>query len=107
MKMLRIVSLFFAGVAILLFALPMLAQMGDTLTKGTTVEKSERKTALKGTAQLNITTRYQFPSDVKGNFDQIITDHQGHRLFTCTEQHKSVDVFDLHTGKLIHSIGGV
>jgi hypothetical protein len=53
MKNRRIVCLFFAGVAIFLFALPTVAQMRDTLTKGTPVEKAERRTALKGTAPLN------------------------------------------------------
>ena len=48
---------------------------------------------------------YEFPGDVDGKFDHLIVDLNGHRLFTTP--HKSVDVFDLDTGKLIHRITGV
>jgi DNA-binding beta-propeller fold protein YncE len=56
---------------------------------------------------LKLDTTYEFPSDVKGNLDHLIVDLQGHRLFAAAMQHKSVDVFDLHDGKLLHSIPGI
>src|ERR1700730_2932001 len=59
------------------------------------------------TAPLKLVERYEFPSDVKGHLDDLIVDLQGHRLFTTAEDHKSVEVFDLQTGKLIHTIGGI
>jgi DNA-binding beta-propeller fold protein YncE len=57
------------------------------------------------TVPLKLVTTYDFPSDVDGKFDHLIVDLNGHRLFTTP--HKSVDVFDLDTGKLIHRITGV
>src|SRR6202140_3087334 len=57
------------------------------------------------TVPLKLVTTYEFPSDVDGKFDHLIVDLDGHRLFTTP--HKSVDVFDLDTGKLIHRITGV
>jgi DNA-binding beta-propeller fold protein YncE len=59
------------------------------------------------TVPLKLVATYQFPSDVQGRFDHLIVDLQGHRLFTTAMQHKTVDVFDLRTGKLIHSIPGI
>jgi DNA-binding beta-propeller fold protein YncE len=58
-------------------------------------------------APLKLVTTYQFLSDVKGRFDHLIVDLRGHRLFTTAMQHKSVDVFDLRSGKLIHTIPGI
>ena len=57
------------------------------------------------TVPLKLVTTYEFPGDVDGKFDHLIVDLNGHRLFTTP--HKSVDVFDLDTGKLIHRITGV
>jgi DNA-binding beta-propeller fold protein YncE len=54
------------------------------------------------TAPLKLVARYEFPADVDSRFDHLIVDLKGHRLFTTP--HKSVDVFDLDTGKLIHRI---
>jgi DNA-binding beta-propeller fold protein YncE len=59
------------------------------------------------TVPLKLVTTYKFPSDVKGRFDHLIVDLPGQRLFTTAMQHKSVEVFDLRTGELIHSISGV
>src|SRR3984893_8586592 len=59
------------------------------------------------TAPLKLVATYEFPSDGNGRFDHRIVDLQGHRLFTTAMQHKTVDVFDLRTGKLIHSIPGI
>jgi DNA-binding beta-propeller fold protein YncE len=57
------------------------------------------------TAPLKLVSTYEFSSDVDGKFDHLIVDLKGHRLFTTP--HKSVDVFDVDTGKLIHRITGV
>src|SRR3984893_2222350 len=57
------------------------------------------------TAPLKLVTTYEFSSDVEGKFDHLLVDLKGHRLFTTP--HKSVDVFDVDTGKLIHRITGV
>lgn len=54
------------------------------------------------TAPLKLVTTYEFPSDVDSRFDHLIVDLDSHRLFTTPR--KSVDVFDLETGKLIHRI---
>jgi DNA-binding beta-propeller fold protein YncE len=59
------------------------------------------------TAPLKLVTRYEYPSDVKGKFDHLVVDLQGHRLFTAAMDHKSVEVFDIRTGKLIHSITAI
>ena len=41
-----------------------------------------------------------------GDFDHFGLDLKGRRLFLAAEEHKSVEVFDLLTGKRIHSIEG-
>src|SRR5205807_3185603 len=41
-----------------------------------------------------------------GDFDHFAVDLKGNRLFLAAEDHKTVEVFDLHTGKSIHSITG-
>src|SRR5690242_8785508 len=47
------------------------------------------------------------PADIKGHFDHFEVDLKGNRLFATPEAYKSVLVFDLKTGKLIHTIGGI
>jgi DNA-binding beta-propeller fold protein YncE len=47
------------------------------------------------------------PPAVKGHFDHFEVDLKGNRLFATPEGYKSVLVFDLKTGKLIHTIGGI
>jgi DNA-binding beta-propeller fold protein YncE len=44
---------------------------------------------------------------VKKGFDHLAGDPKGNRLFVCAEWHKSVEVFDLQSGKFLHSITGV
>jgi DNA-binding beta-propeller fold protein YncE len=56
---------------------------------------------------LKLTTTYEFPSDVKGNFDHITVDVREHRLFATPEDHQSIEIFDIQTGKLIHRITGI
>src|SRR6202023_1314759 len=41
-----------------------------------------------------------------GDFDHFGVDLKGNRLFLAAEDHKTVEVFDLRTGKRIHSIEG-
>jgi hypothetical protein len=53
-------------------------------------------------APLKLVTRYEYPSDVKGEFDHLVVDLQGHRLFTAATDHKSVEAFKIRAGKLIH-----
>src|SRR5260370_20062751 len=42
----------------------------------------------------------------KGDFDHFGLDLKGNRLFLAAEDQKTVEVFDLRTGKRIHSIAG-
>src|ERR1700688_3821993 len=41
-----------------------------------------------------------------GDFDHFGLDRKGNRLFLAAEEHKTVEVFDLRTGKRLHSIKG-
>src|SRR6476620_11400030 len=41
-----------------------------------------------------------------GDFDHFGVDLKGNRLFLTAEEHQSVEVFDLQTGKRIRSITG-
>jgi DNA-binding beta-propeller fold protein YncE len=41
-----------------------------------------------------------------GDFDHFAADLKGNRLFLAAEDHKTVEVFDLKSGKSIHSITG-
>ena len=59
------------------------------------------------TVPLRLIDRYKFPSEVKGTFHHFMADVRGHRLFCAAQQHKSVVVFDLQTGKVIHTIDGI
>ncbi len=43
---------------------------------------------------------------VKGDFDHFALDLKHHRLFLAAEGHKSIEVFDLMTGRTIKSIAG-
>jgi DNA-binding beta-propeller fold protein YncE len=42
-----------------------------------------------------------------GDFDHFAVDLRGHRLFLAAEENAAVEVFDLHTNKLIHTITDV
>ena len=44
---------------------------------------------------------------ITGRFDSFGVDVKGHRLFVTPLDHKTVEVYDLETGKLIHSIPGI
>lgn len=43
---------------------------------------------------------------VKGDFDHFAADVKGNRLFLTAEDHHSVEVFELRSGKLLRSVGG-
>jgi DNA-binding beta-propeller fold protein YncE len=43
---------------------------------------------------------------IEGDFDHFAVDLKGNRLFLAAEDHHSVEVFDLHTGKPLRSIAG-
>jgi hypothetical protein len=58
-------------------------------------------------APLKLVRTIKLPADVKGSFDHFGVDLKGHRLFATPEDYKAVLVFDLHTGKLIHTITGI
>jgi DNA-binding beta-propeller fold protein YncE len=44
--------------------------------------------------------------DLVGDLEFFAPDLKGNRLFLCAENSKTVEVFDLHTGKRIHTITG-
>src|SRR5579864_2032819 len=56
---------------------------------------------------LKLTQTLSLPPDVKGNFDHFGVDLKGNRLFATPEGYKAVLVFDLKTGKPIHTIKGI
>ena len=58
-------------------------------------------------APLKLVQTITLPAAVKGHFDHFEVDLKGGRLFATPEAYKSVLVFDLKTGKLIHTIGGI
>jgi DNA-binding beta-propeller fold protein YncE len=43
---------------------------------------------------------------VEGDFDHFAVDVKGNRLFLAAEEHHTIEVFDLHSGKMVHSIAG-
>ncbi len=43
---------------------------------------------------------------VQGDFDHFAADVKGNRLFLTAEDHHSVEVFELSSGKLLQSVGG-
>src|SRR6266853_4126507 len=59
------------------------------------------------TAPLKLVQTITLPAAIKGHFDHFEVDLKGARLFATPEGYKSVLVFDLKTGKLIHTIGGI
>jgi DNA-binding beta-propeller fold protein YncE len=60
-----------------------------------------------GPESLRLVQTYQLPADVKGNFDHFEVDLKRNRLSATPEDFKAVLVFDIGSGKLIHSIDGV
>src|ERR1700730_14479809 len=56
---------------------------------------------------LKLAQTLTLPSDVKGNFDHFGVDLKGDRLFATPEGYKAVLVFELKSGKPIHTITGI
>jgi DNA-binding beta-propeller fold protein YncE len=56
---------------------------------------------------LKLAQTLTLPSDVKGNFDHFAVDLKGNRLFATPEEYKAVLVFELNSGKPIHTITGI
>ena len=56
---------------------------------------------------LKLAQTLTLPSDVKGNFDHFGVDLKGNRLFATPEGYKAVLVFELKSGKPIHTITGI
>jgi DNA-binding beta-propeller fold protein YncE len=56
---------------------------------------------------LKLAQTLTLPSDIKGNFDHFGVDLKGNRLFATPEGYKAVLVFDLKSGKPIHTIKGI
>src|SRR6266481_5888950 len=56
---------------------------------------------------LKLVQALKLPSEVKGNFDHFAIDLKGGRLFATPEGYKSVLVFELKSGKPIHTISGI
>lgn len=56
-------------------------------------------------APLELITTTPLPG-FSGDFDHFGVDLKGNRLFLAAEDHKTVEVFDLKTGKALHSITG-
>jgi DNA-binding beta-propeller fold protein YncE len=107
MKLTRIMSLLFASTVAVSLVTPAFAQEEEPSPPRKVVEKADRKTGPKVAAPLNLVGRFEFPSDVKGRFDHLIVELQGHRLFIASQGTKSVMAFDLQTHKLIHTISGI
>jgi DNA-binding beta-propeller fold protein YncE len=58
-------------------------------------------------APLKLAQTITLPPDAKGQFDHFGVDLTGNRLFATPEGSKSVRVFELKSGKPIHTIGGI
>jgi DNA-binding beta-propeller fold protein YncE len=59
------------------------------------------------TSPLKLAQTLTLPSDIKGNFDHFGVDLKGNRLFATPEGYKAVLVFDLKSGKPMHTITGI
>jgi DNA-binding beta-propeller fold protein YncE len=59
------------------------------------------------TAPLKLVQTFTLPAEVKGHFDHFEIDLKGNRLFATPEDYKAVLVFDVKSGELIHTIGGI
>ena len=57
--------------------------------------------------QLNKEVQTARMTNVANHFDHFEVDLKRHRLFVTPEDNKTVEVYDLQTGKLVHSIGGI
>ena len=58
-------------------------------------------------APLKLVQTLRLSPDIKGNFDHFAIDVKTNRLFATPEGYKAVLVFDVQSGKLIHTIQGI
>jgi len=58
-------------------------------------------------APLKMLQTIPIPGLKDGGFDHFTVDLAGHRLFLTAEKNSAVEVFDLNTNKLIHTITGL
>ncbi len=58
-------------------------------------------------APLKMLQTIPIPGLKDGDFDHFTVDLAGHRLFLTAEKNSAVEVFDLNTNKLIHTITGL
>jgi DNA-binding beta-propeller fold protein YncE len=56
---------------------------------------------------LKLVQTLTLPPDIRGNFDHFGVDLRGDRLFATPEGYKAVLVFELKSGKPIHTISGI
>src|SRR5258707_13989352 len=56
-------------------------------------------------APLRLVAKIALPG-IDGDFDHFTADVKGNRLFLAAEEHHTVEVFDLRSGKKLHSITG-
>src|SRR5216684_4175632 len=56
---------------------------------------------------LKLAQTLTLPADIKGNFDHFGVDLKGNRLFATPEGYMAVLVFELKTGKPLHTITGI
>ncbi|MDB6170054.1 MAG: hypothetical protein JWM88_2918 [Verrucomicrobia bacterium] len=66
---------------------------------------STAKAAAEEKALLRLVTRTAMPG-YTGDFDHFAVDLKGNRVFLAAEDQKKVEVFDLHTGARVESLGG-
>lgn len=64
-------------------------------------------TSLPAVAQLKLVQQIEIPGNITGKFDHFGVDLEHGRLFATPESAKSVEVFDLKTGKHIQTIHGL
>lgn len=60
-----------------------------------------------GAPPLKLIKIIPLPGLKDGDFDHFAVDLQGHRLFLCAEENSAVEVLDLTTNKLVHTISDV
>jgi len=65
---------------------------------------SAQVAAAQSMAPLKLATKYEMPTSVKGRFDHLGVDISGNRLFVVGEEGQQVLVFDLTSGKVVHTI---
>ncbi len=59
------------------------------------------------TAPLKLVQTIKLPEEIKGRFDHFAVDLSGNRLFATPEDNHAVLVFELKSGKLLHTIKGI